>query len=157
MTLFYGHLGFWDGSPMLLTLYHPSQPSDVLVTVEDDAASWVSISSGSSCFLVESFHGLWNREVEHEADVSFIYAHPKGDGGTHHLEDRKYWEVIIMIKCFYVIIWRKKENKKQTSMKSVCINNPLQNVRQNFCFSVKAKDLISKWYALKIMDLICRE
>lgn len=103
---------FLEGSSTWLTLYHPPESCYVLVAVKDDALCGIPVSPCSSCFLIESLHGLWYREMKDETDVGFVYAHPKGNRGTHHLLENtwrdRYWD----FRKFVVSTTAEKANKQ---------------------------------------------
>ena len=63
-----------------LALHEFLQFQDVLVAVECDALSFLSVSAGTSGLLVVALEALGDVIVNHEPYVGFVYAHAEGYG-----------------------------------------------------------------------------
>ena len=69
-----------------LALHELLQLLDVLVAVVGDAVGRLVVTAGAAGLLVIAFDALGNVVMDDEADIRFVDAHAKGDGGYDHVD-----------------------------------------------------------------------
>ncbi len=83
---------------------------DVLVTVERNALTFASVSSGASGLLIIAFDALRNVVMDDETHVRLVDSHSKGDGGDNDVDLLHQKLVLILCTCLRIkacVIWRR--------------------------------------------------
>ena len=96
---------------------HALQDGHVFAAGEDDAISSISISSCSSCFLIESLNALGNGCVNNPSNIGFVDAHTEGNCGADELK------FVVVPSALYVRSFpRRKLRVVVIALKSLCLH-----------------------------------